>query len=176
MALDVEDGTGKSTAESYISVSDASAYHSARGNSAWAALATDALREEALRRATDYMVQIYRMLWKGVKNSSTQALDWPRSSVYLEPVVTGSSEEYPNLVSSTIVPTDIERACAELALKSASATLYADQTQQVVREKIGPIETEYDTNSQLAIRYKAVDAILAPYLKRPRGTVATVRR
>ena len=35
MALEVEDGTGKSTAESYISVADATTYHTARGNSTW---------------------------------------------------------------------------------------------------------------------------------------------
>ena len=67
MAIVVEDGTGKSTAESYISVADASTYHTARGNTAWAALTTDALREAALRKATDFMRQVYRSRWQGYK-------------------------------------------------------------------------------------------------------------
>ena len=49
MSLIVEDGTGKSTSESYISVADASTYFAARAVTSWAALATDALREAALR-------------------------------------------------------------------------------------------------------------------------------
>ena len=81
MSLICEDGSGKSDSESYISVADASSYHTARGNTAWAALATDALREAALRRATDYMRQAYRSRWQGYKVNEDQALDWPRYDV-----------------------------------------------------------------------------------------------
>ena len=55
MTLVIEDGTGKSNAESYISVADADTYHSNRGNTDWAALTT-AEKERLLRIATDYRV------------------------------------------------------------------------------------------------------------------------
>ena len=155
MALEVEDGTGKSTAESYISVADASSYHTARGNTAWAALATDALREAALRRATDYMRQAYRSRWQGYKVNEDQALDWPRYDVEVEGYA----------IDSDIVPTEIKNACAELALRASAADLNPDLTQGVAREKVGQIEVEYDKASPQFTRYKAIDAILSPYLK-----------
>jgi hypothetical protein len=154
MALEVEDGTGKSTAESYISVTDASTYFTARAVTTWAALATDAIREAALRRATDYMRQAYRSRWQGYKVNEDQALDWPRYGVEVEGYA----------VDSDIVPTEIKNACAELALKASSAELNPDLTQGVLSEQVGSIKVEYDKNSQQSTRYAAIDAMLAPYL------------
>ena len=72
MALITEDGTGRADAESYCSVAAADAHHAARGAAAWAALTTEA-KEQALRRATDYMGQIYGPLWAGHRSLPTQA-------------------------------------------------------------------------------------------------------
>lgn len=155
MAIVVEDGTGKSTAESYISVADASTYHTARGNTAWAALTTDALREAALRKATDYMRQAYRSRWQGYKVNEDQALDWPRYGVEVEGYA----------VDSDIVPTEVKNACAELALKASAAELNPDLTQGVLSEQVGSIQVTYDKASPQFTRYRAIDAIIAPYLK-----------
>jgi hypothetical protein len=155
MTLIVEDGSGKSDSESYISVADASTYHTARGNAAWAALASDTVREQCLRKATDYMEQVYRSRWQGCRVSETQALSWPRYSVVVEGY----------LVDDASVPEIVKRACAELALKASAADLAPDLTQGVVREQVGQIEVEYDKSSPQSTRYKAIDAILSPYLK-----------
>jgi hypothetical protein len=164
VALIVEDGTGLSTAESYISVANASAYHAARGNTAWAALASDTVREQCLRKATDYMVQQFRARWQGYRLNDTQALDWPRTGVVVDTYA----------VDDDIVPTAVANACAEFALKASSAELNPDLSQAIRREKIGPIETEYDTNSSQAKRYVAINAMVSPYLLYPAGTVATI--
>lgn len=156
MSLIVEDGTGKSTAESYISVADASTYFTARAVTAWAALATDALREAALRKATEYMTAAYRNRWQGQRTIPTvQALCWPRVGVTVENVY----------VDSTSVPEEIKRACAELALKAATAELNPDLTQGVISEQVGQIAVTYDKNSPQRTRYAAIDALLLPYLK-----------
>ena len=155
MTLIVEDGSGKSDSESYISVADASNYHTVRGNTAWAALATDALREAALRKATDFMRQAYRSRWQGYKVNEDQALDWPRYDVEVEGYA----------IDSDIVPTEIKNACAELALRASAADLNPDLTQGVAREKVGQIEVEYDKASPQFTRYRAIDALLSPYLK-----------
>lgn len=176
MALVVEDGTGKSNAESYISVADATTYHAARGNSAWAALASDTVREQLLRKATDYMLQAYREKWKGYRYVTDQALDWPRAWVYKEPFYQGAVGTYPFLVDSDIVPTEVKNACAELALKASSATLMEDQEQLVVKEKVDVIEVEYSEFSPQGKRYKSIDATLSIYFKMPIGiSVGTVR-
>lgn len=159
MALEVEDGTGKAAAESFISVADASSYHSARGNTAWAALSTDTVREQCLRKATDYMEQAYRSRWQGCRVGETQALSWPRYDVIVE----GYD------VDSDVVPTAVKNACAEFALKAATVELNPDLTQGVVSESVGPISVTYDKSSPQATRYKAIDAMLSPYLQEAKG-------
>lgn len=155
MALTVETGTGSATAESYISVADASTYHSNRGNAAWAALSTDAIREQCLRKATDYMVAAFRDRWQGERVLETQALDWPRNAVTVEGY----------LLDSDSIPETIKRACAELALKAATADLQPDLTQGVLSESVGAISVTYDKGSPQATRYAFINAMLAPFFK-----------
>lgn len=174
MTITVETGSGSATAEAFVSVTDSDTYHSNRGNTAWAALTT-AVKEQCLRKATDYMEGQYRARWQGYKNSATQALSWPRAFVYVEPFYLGAIGSYPYLVASNIVPVEVKNACAELALKAATADLLADTTQQVIREKIGPLETEYDKFSPQNTRYSAIEAMLAPYFKRGSNSIQTVR-
>lgn len=154
MALIVETGTGSAAAESYCSVAYFLSYHAARGNAA-AAVLTTAATEEALRRATDYMLQTYRSRWQGYRRINGQALDWPRTGIVIDQFV---------IVDFNIVPIEVQNACAELALKASTATLLADTEQQVLREKIGPLEFEYDKSSPQTKRYKSIDAMLTPYL------------
>jgi len=155
MSIIIEDGTGLATAEAYISVADASTYFTARAVTTWAALATDAIREAALRKATDYMVATYRNRWQGVRKTEDQALCWPRYDVVVEGY----------LVDDDSVPEIIKRACAELALKAATAELNPDLKQGKLSVTVGPIKTDYDKNSPQQKRYRAIDAMLAPYLK-----------
>jgi hypothetical protein len=155
MSLIVEDGSIVTGAESYATVAEATAYHAARSNTAWAALATDALREAALRRATDYMRQAYRSRWQGYKVNEDQALDWPRYDVEVEGYA----------VDSDIVPTEVKNACAELALRASAADLNPDLTQGVLSEQVGSIQVTYDKASPQFTRYRAIDALLSPYLK-----------
>jgi len=169
MSIVVETGSGKTDAESYCSVEFATQYHSARGNTGWADLVSDTIREQCLRKATEYMVQVYRDLWRGERRTDTQALDWPRENVYLD---NGSTYI---TIENDVVPLDVQKACAELALKASASTLYADQSRGIVSEKIGPLETTYDQYSPQAVRYKAVDSALAPYFDRS-GQNQAVRR
>jgi hypothetical protein len=161
MALVVETGTGSASAESYISVADASTYHTNRGNAAWAALASDTVREQCLRKATDYMEQAYRLRWLGYRHSETQALSWPRNEV--ERTDAGYLN-YFSYYPDDEVPTEVKNACAELALKAASGELLPDLTQGVVREKVDVLEVEYDKYSPQSPRYTAIDRLLAQFL------------
>jgi hypothetical protein len=160
MALVVETGTGSATAESYISVADATTYHANRGNSPWALLTT-AQMEESLRRATDYMEQVYRMRWLGYRVTITQALSWPRDEVQrLDLTLLNQYSYYEN----NAVPPEVKNACAELALKAASAELLPDLTQGVVMERVDVLQIEYDKYSPQSPRYTAIDRLLAPFL------------
>lgn len=153
MSLIVEDGTGLSTAESYISVADADTRHTNLGNTAWTG--STAVKEAALRKATEYLEQRYSRRWRGTRLLRAQALSWPRYGA----IVHGWD------VDSDEVPAAVANACADLALKTLSETLNDDLDQGIVREKVGPLETEYDAYSPQAKRYPAIDQALAPYLQ-----------
>lgn len=172
MTLIVEDGTGKSNAESYISVADADAYHSNRGNASWATLTTG-VKEQLLRKATDYMVAVYRLKWDGYRYVNTQALDWPRIYVPVRDIC--SVNAFPQYVDFDVVPAQIKDACAELALKGNSETLLSDQSQNVVREKVGPIEVEYDKYSPQYKRYLQIDNLLSIYFGSTANQVKLMR-
>ncbi len=177
MTLVVETGTGSSTSESYISVADSIIYHNNRGNTNWNLITTEQ-QEQALRRSTDYMEQLFRADWKGYRKYATQSLSWPRFGVYGEPVLFGNPDlAYPLLISDTIVPIEVQRACAELALRASAGELYPDVSEKIIQETIGPISTKYASNSPSTPQYKAINAMLSPYLKSiPGSGTSTVVR
>ena len=178
MTLIVEDGTGVTSAESYITVADADTYFSNRGNTTWAALTTTA-KEQALRKGCDYLVQTYRLRWKGVRVASTQSLDWPRASVERTDYSYSGLNGYTTVggvyyFPSDEVPTEVSRANAELAYRSLSADLLADVGAQVKSETVGPISVTYQDGARQSTSYKAIDAMLAPYLQAA-GMISVVR-
>ena len=168
MALIVEDGTGKADAESYISVANADTYHANRGNTTWATLTTDE-KEQALRRATDYLLEVYRLKWKGSRVNDIQALDHPRSFMerddgeylsYENLNISNGNYYYPN----DVVVTEVKNACALMAWKAAAGELAPDLSQGVLREKVDVLEVQYDPNSTQYVRYRAIDNLLRPFL------------
>lgn len=171
----VENGTGLADAVSYLSVADADAYLAARGITIWAPL-LEAEKEQALVRATDYLVQVYRLKWKGSRVNATQALDWPRAFVERE------DYEYSTLNGTTTiggrfyypaneVPAEVKKATAEMALRAAAGELAPDIGQRTVREKVDVIEVEYDRYSAQFVKYRAIDNILAAFLRDTGGTM-----
>lgn len=104
----VEDGTGLSTANAYISLADADTYVENHSNTATWTDATDANQQKAIRLATQYLDATYGQRWRGTRYTSTQALDWPRSS-YI------NKEGYATAYDE--VPAAVEAACVELAIR-----------------------------------------------------------
>jgi hypothetical protein len=172
MAIIVEDGTGKVDSESYISVADADTYFSARGFATWATMSTGE-KEQALRRGTDYMQEMYRTRWAGVRMTATQALDWPRYDVPMRDAPGGYA--WPAYYPVDAVPAIVARACAELAYRAAHGELAPDVDREKLRVKVGPIETEYSRHAVPYKRFRAVDALLAPLFAFNGGSVGVVR-
>jgi hypothetical protein len=75
MALIVEDGTGLTTAESYVSVDYADAYHLAHHNSEWEGY-TFGVKEGSLRYAARFLDGAF--IWIGFVLKVDQRLGWPR--------------------------------------------------------------------------------------------------
>lgn len=155
-------------AESYATLAYADAYHDKRANTAWALLTIGA-REAALRRATDYMVQVYRLRWKGTRATDSQALDWPRYGV--------EREDAPDarIYDETTIPKEVLEACALLALRAAAGELAPDVARVTRSEKVGDIAVDYMPGTPNT-QYRAVDNLLAPLLRGLSGAVKAVSR
>jgi hypothetical protein len=177
MALTVETGAGLAAADSYLSVADADTYHAAHGTAeaSWVDLDTE-VKEQCLRRATQYLVQMYRRRWKGVRMTATQALDWPRGYVYTEAFLHGAVGAYPYLVPDDIVPPEVEKACAELALRANTSELAPDVSPAVKSEQVGPIKIEYADGAAASVTYPSVERLIAPLLNDAGGISGTAVR
>lgn len=164
MALEVEDGTGKDDAESYVSVAEVDAYFLARGVS-WNELPASpdptASKEAFLRRATDYIDAKYGDLFKGVRTNDTQALYWPRSYVYLDGV----------LLEDTTLPTALKRATFEAAKviglgEDIDVTLERGNRIRTKTETVGPISQRvaYSNDAPSGNVYPAIDRYIQALL------------
>lgn len=157
MALIVEDGTGKSDAESYCTTSFVDTYCSNRGLTAWAALTTSA-KESALRLATDYIQSKYYYRWDGLRINDTQALDFPRDYVFKANSLNGTI-----YWANNIVPTDVQTACALLAYKSLSESLMPDAERQTSSETVGNISVTYEKSAPSEKKFLEVDRLLSKF-------------
>ena len=153
MSLVVEDGTGLPTAESYLSVADLDTYVSNRGLTN--AAATTPAKEAALRNATTFIDSFAR--YKGVRYSETQGLEFPR---------TGLTDWSGYTVSG--IPNRLKNACAELAVKAASESLYtdADRGGMVKSESVGPISTTYMDGAPPEKLFTIAKRLLDQYIRK----------
>lgn len=159
MSIVTEDGTGKSDAQAFCTLTFADAWHLARGITLWATM-SDAEKEAAIVRAAGYMQQEYRLRWYGSRVGTTQALDWPRYDVPRADVAGGCG-----YYLTTVVPIEVQQANAELALKAAAGDLWVDEGQRVKREKVDVLEVEYQDGTSARKRYASVEALLGPLLR-----------
>ena len=140
----VEDGTGLSNADSFVSVAYADTYFSTRGVSAWASLTN---KEALLIKATDYIEAVYSESWKGVTLNDTQSLSFPRI-----------------IDDATIYPDRLKKAVCELALKANSGDLLVDVEQRTIEEKVDVITVKYAEYSDQKTQYSMVYGLISPYL------------
>jgi hypothetical protein len=176
MTIVVEDGTGLANAESYVSVAETDAYHQSRGNVAWTNLTDPTVKEQYLRQATDYLGQRYALRWKGGRLNLSQALDWPRWNVRRSDYGSSYGYGYGSLfiLDSRIIPPEVKKAAFELALRAIAGPLLPDLQEQVAKETVGPLTTEYIPGAKRTPTYGAIEGLLGPLL-RANGGVGVVR-
>ena len=162
MALVVEDGTGKSDAESYNSVAEVSAYLAKTGEDAgWLALASDTVREQVARKVTRALDTEHT--FRGEKKTAAQALEWPRSYAY---------DDDGFLYSDTAVPARLKEAHAQLCAVAAGSggtqtDIQPDQTEpgsvQAEAVSVGPISisTTFTGGRSQVAYYRKVTRLLS---------------
>lgn len=137
-------------ANSYATESQLSDYLIDRGRTLGTASAA-----VCLRRAMDYLET---RQYVGAPRVQGQPLSWPRYG-------NGSAdwERWP--VDAYGVPLRIVQAqLAAAAVFVAGADLQAPVGPAIKRQKVGPVETEYQDGAASSKTYPAVDALLAPFL------------
>lgn len=175
MAVIVEDGTSKVDSNSYVSDQELTDYATARG------IILVGNTTALLIRAADYLDTFS---FVGMKTKGTQALQWPRMPGYLlYSSYYGTSRSVGRwifvdgyIVQSNEIPTRLKKAQLEVAVQM-DAGFDATKTveQQVIREKIGPIETEYQPGSSSVPYYSVARSLLAPLLVVGTGNVSVGR-
>lgn len=160
MALIVENGTGLSNAESFVSVAEADAFFALYDATKWNGNTTD--KEQALRRATAYLSNAIN--WGGLRtHGRAQALAFPRAGLF-------DKESYAIPINE--IPIELKVACYHLAGVEFSnpnalnpSIVLADR---VKREKIDALEVEYSLSSVSADSYRTevaiVSDLIAPFL------------
>ena len=178
MALTVEDGTGLTNADTYLSEADADIYEDTKmlGTDtdvvAWNA-ATSAQKEVALRRATEWIDITFRERWKGRRNKEEQSLAWPRTNVV-------DSDGFS--VDTDIVHQDVKDATAEMAVRAIVSDLFVIDSApsgaiKRTRDKVGPLETEveYAGSASQRKKYDQVERMVRHLLNSHAGRVAVNR-
>ena len=155
----VEDGTGLSTATSYMSVADMQQYWDNRGYD-YSALTTDE-KQQLLNLCSQALDGIFFKHWDGYRSSGTQALQWPRADVL-------TPDGYD--VDSGSVPTALTNALAELAyIKNSGTDIQPtdDRQGRLGKEmvKVGPITRSREfTDYQEHPNFPAVEDALKPLI------------
>lgn len=130
----VEDGTGLSAANSYVSVADADDYFTPDLNfaTAWAALTTQQ-KQHSLAWASRLLDQ--KTDWRGVRVDEDSGLRWPRSYV---------QDRDDQLVADNVVPRPVKDATCELAkyLQENDLTTGAD-VDNIRKVVVDVIEIEF---------------------------------
>jgi len=142
----VEDGSGKTDSNSYITTAFAGAYHSSLGNSAWDTYSLP-VQEKSCVKATMFIDLSFKL--SGVKNTREQGLEFPR---------TGCLDKNNYIIPDNEVPVEVKKATAECALLFLEQPdLSADNLERIVkRKKVGPLETEYETSQDFDKTFETI--------------------
>jgi hypothetical protein len=161
---------GDPNADSYVSLVEAAAYFTKRGETTFAALADDAAREVALRRSTAYLDNQYRARWMGINSFQVQSLAWPRVDG-LRGYYRGYTQQLLDLngwpIPIATVPQQVKDAVCEVALLYvAGVTLEPRLVRggliKSQRDKVDVLETEtvYMDGASVVDRFLVVEGLL----------------
>lgn len=158
MALIIEDGSIVANAQSYATAAELREY--ARLRNIDGVPEDDIDAEALLIKAMDYL-ESFRARYKGDKVSSTQLLQWPRASVYIDGM----------LQSSTSIPREIFYAQLSAAVEAINYDLQENRLSsdsgRIVEAELEGMKVKYENTGKLlqVSAFAKPEALLAPLLK-----------
>jgi hypothetical protein len=152
----VEDGTGKADATSYGSVDDFRQFWQNRGTDYGSHLYSDEQVQVALNKATDYVDGLYP--WRGIKGSTTQALEFPRSYCY---------DDRDRYYDSDTVPSIIKKGMFIAAGYTLEGNEFFDGAvaSNVTQKSMGPVSVSFGFGGEKPIRIPEVERAIGPLVK-----------
>lgn len=157
MALVVEDGTAKADANSFASLEVIRAYALLRGVTL---SATDSVVESQAIKAKDYL-EAQRDKFQGGKLTAAQALQWPRTGVVVDGFDVAEDEIPRELVAA--------QCAAVMELADGTDLMPTNDGRVIIRDKTGPLETEWAPGGSNLPAMPKVDALLKPLFKNSPG-------
>jgi len=151
----VEDGSGKTTSNSYSTVADADTYHAGHLYAGTWTAANQQDREKALIMATRLLDE--HVEWSGSKEDDGNALQWPR---------VGASDRGGWAIDNDEMPADLKRATAELArlLLVEDRTKFDEPDTAGFRSvRAGSLAFEIDHADRKSLIPTHVMAMIAPF-------------
>jgi hypothetical protein len=147
----VEDGTGHTDSNSYVTIAEADAYWELRNDATWAAL-TDDQKTAALVQAAQYLDYSYR--WVGDRYSTIQAMSWPRVVFF--------DRDF-RAMHANVIPTRIKDAQCELAREASIDGLAPsmDRSGRIQSESVGPLSVTYFPDASGEKEYPLVERLIA---------------
>lgn len=165
LSLIVEDGTGLPNSNSYVSVGEVRAYLAQRGIDV---PTDDDTLIQFMTTALDFLGN-YDIRWKGEQVfPEMQALPWPRANVFMAG----------RLCIFNIIPQRLKNAQCYLTGAATTIDLNAAQdTRAIIRDKIGPLETDYSPTAGATLRpiLPLLEGMLQPLLNAGTGMLRANR-
>lgn len=134
----VEDNTGLTDANAYVTIAYTDDYLTSHGNSAFSSL-TQTQKEVAIVKATDYIDNVFD--WYGKKKKQTQGLNFPRVDLY-------DKDGY----EITGVPKVLKDAvCEAVAIIIKDTEMFKTESENgaVTSEHIGNLSFTYDVSQKV---------------------------
>ena len=162
MAFTVEDGTGVSGANAYVTVAEAEAYFTDRAIT-WTAATTGA-KESQIVIATTYVDNKYS--WPGSRIDRTQGLQWPRED---------ATDREGLEIDDDSVPIEVKNAVCEAVLVYSELNLALDRGGMVQSVTVGPISETYMSGASPGKVFPKIDAAVRPIVVGGKGRVVVTR-
>jgi hypothetical protein len=181
MTMIVEDGSNVANANSYVTLTEYTTFLDDRGETTLSE-ADDEQKEFALIKATDYLQQKFRLLWKGSRVHATQRLDWPRRGVDVPDFFDPFFRDLSNIplsfqdtlfIAENEIPYEVKVAQMLIAngtFSGAESTgvLQPSLGRVTKREKLGELEVEYfnaeDGSSRQTTIYWDAERTIDPFI------------
>lgn len=141
-SLVIEDGTGLPNSNTYVAAATITAFATARGIT---------LTTDATLLAVESMDYIESLLYKGLKRTMTQALQFPRLSLFIDGYL------YP---SSQIPQQLLDGQCWTAIAIDQGTDFLQDAQRRTSMEKVGSIEVQYAKGAAANVYNRHINAAM----------------